>query len=164
MQTYKAQLVGAANVIEQHLTSTPCSATIDITLRMGSCIPQENLNHIIVCRDPHHNRQEMNTLGIQDTQQQGLYILMASSYVGGAIQEEFGPTRGIFQLDNGLVIRHVEVIKVFLQRLLDIVTEYAKTVSDDMVAPMLEAHFVQTLFLQKRTMACGWECLFFLQR
>ena len=76
MQTYKAQLVGAAKVIEQHLTSTPCSATIDITLRMGSCIPQENPNHIIVCRDPHHNRQEMNTLGIHDTQQQGPYILI----------------------------------------------------------------------------------------
>ena len=47
MRTYKARLVGAANVIEQHLTKTPCSATIDTTLHMGSCILQENLNHII---------------------------------------------------------------------------------------------------------------------
>ena len=153
MRTSKAQLVGVANVIEQHLTSRPCSATIDTTLRMGSCIPQENPNHIIVWRNPHHNRQEMNTLGIHDTQQQGPYILIPSLHVGGAIQEEFGSTRGIFQLDSGLVIRHVEVIKDFLQGLLDTVTKYAKTVSDDVVEPMLEAHIVQTLFLQKRTMA-----------
>ena len=46
MRTYKARLVGAANVIEQHLTKTPCSATIDTTLHMGSCTRQENLNHI----------------------------------------------------------------------------------------------------------------------
>ena len=41
VRTYKAQLVGASNVIEQHLTKTPCSAAIDTTLNMGSCIPQE---------------------------------------------------------------------------------------------------------------------------
>ena len=164
VRTYKAQLAGAANVIEQHLTTTPCSATIDTTLNRGSCIPQENPNHIIVWRDPHHKRQEMNTLGIHEIKQQGPYILIPSLHVGGAIQEEFGPTREIFQLDNGLVIRHVEVIKDFLQGLLDIVTKYAKTVLDDVVAPMLEAHIVQTLFLQKQTMAREWERLCFLQR
>ena len=164
VRTYKAQLVGAANVIEQHLTSTPCSATIDITLRMGSCIPQENPNYIIVWQDPHHNRQEMNTLEIHDIHQQGPYILIPSLHVSGTIQDEFGPTRGIFHLHNGLVIRHMEVIKDFLQGLLDIVTKYAKTVSDDVVAPMLETHIVQTLFLQKRTMAREWERLCFLQR
>ena len=58
-------------------------------------------------------------------------------------------------MDNVLVIRHVEVIKKFLQRLLDIVTKYAKTVSDNVVAPMQEAHIVQTVFLQKQTMV--WE-------
>ena len=79
-------------------------------------------------------------------------------------KRNLSPQRGIFQLDNGLVIRHVEVIKVFLQGLLDIVTKYTKTVSDDMVAPMLEARIVQTLFLQKWTMACEWERLYFLQR
>ena len=147
VRTYKAQLVGAANVIEQHLTKTPCSPTIDTSLHMGSYIPQENPNHIIVWRCPHHKRQEMNTLGICEIQQQGSYILIPSLHASGAIQEEFGPTRGIMQFDNGLVIRHVEAIKRFLQGLLDIVTKYAKTVSDDVVAPMLEAHNVQTLFL-----------------
>ena len=48
VRTYKAQLVGAANVIEQHLTNTPCSAAINTTLNMGSCIPQENPKHITV--------------------------------------------------------------------------------------------------------------------
>ena len=46
VQTCKAQLVGAANVIKQHLTKTPCSATIDTTLHMSSCIAQENPNQL----------------------------------------------------------------------------------------------------------------------
>ena len=58
----------------------------------------------------------------------------------------------------------MEVIKDFLQGLLDTVTKYAKTVSDDVVAPMLETHIVQKLFLQKMTMAREWERLGFLQR
>ena len=57
----------------------------------------------------------------------------------------------------------MDVIKDFLQGLRDIVTKYAKTVSDNVVAPMLEAHIVQTLFLQKQTMAREWERLCFLQ-
>ena len=52
-----------------------------------------------------------------------------------------------------MIIRNVEVVKSYLQGLLDIVTKYARTVSDDVVAPMLEAHIVQTLFLQKQTVA-----------
>ena len=48
VRTYKAQPVGAANIIEQHLTNTSCSATIDTTFNMDSYIPQENPNHIIV--------------------------------------------------------------------------------------------------------------------
>ena len=147
VRTYKAQLVGGANVIEQHLTTTPCSATINTTLHMGSCILQENFNNIIVWRDPHHNRKEMNTLGIHTIQQQGACILLPSLLVGGAIQREFGPTRGILQLGSGLVIRHVQIIKNFQQGLLKIATKYPKTVYDDVVAPMLEAHIVQTLFL-----------------
>ena len=66
MWTYKAQLVGAVNVIEQHLTNAPCSATINNTLNMGSCIPQENLNYIIVWRDPHRKHQEMDNFGIHE--------------------------------------------------------------------------------------------------
>ena len=92
---YKAQLVGEANVIEQYLTNTPCSVTIDTTLNMGSCIPQENPKHIILWRDPQHNRWEMNTLGVHEIKQQGTYIVIPSLNVGGAIQEEFIPTRSI---------------------------------------------------------------------
>ena len=84
----------------------------------------------------------MNNIGIREIKQQGSYILIPSLHVGGTIQEEFGPTREIFQLGNGLVIRHVEVIKDFSQGLLDIVTKYARTVLDDVVAPMLETHIV----------------------
>ena len=72
--------------------------------------------------------------------------------------------KGIVKLDNGLVIRYVEVIKNFLHGLLDMVTRYAKTVSADVVAPMLEVHIMQTLFLQTQTMARKWERLCFLQR
>ena len=38
VKTYDAQLIGAANIIKQHLTKTPCSAAIDTTLHMGSCV------------------------------------------------------------------------------------------------------------------------------
>ena len=98
MRTYKTQLVRAANVIDQHVTKTACSATIDTTLHMASCIPQENPNHVIVWRDPYHKRQEMNTLRIHEIQQQWPYTLIPSLHVGGTIQEEFRPTLGIIQL------------------------------------------------------------------
>ena len=58
----------------------------------------------------------------------------------------------------------MEVIKNFLHGLFDIVTRYTKTVSDDVVAPIVEAHIVQTLLLQKQIMAREWERLCFLQR
>ena len=123
VQTYKAQLVGAAAVIDGHLTKTPCPAIIDTNRYLGLCIPQENPSHIIVWRDPHHKRQEMNTLGIHKIQQQRSYIIIPSLQVGEAIRKKSWPTRGILQLDNGLVIKHVEVIKSFLQGLLHIVTK-----------------------------------------
>ena len=94
----------------------------------------------------------------------GPYMLVPSLHVVGAIQEEFGPTRGITQLDNGLVVRHIEVVRSFLQGFLNLATKYAKIVSDDVVTPILEAHIVQTLFLQKQAMAQEWECLCFLQK
>ena len=49
VRTYKAKLVGAANIIKQHLTNTPCSAAIDTTLNMGSCIPKKTPS-ILLCR------------------------------------------------------------------------------------------------------------------
>lgn len=82
---------------------------------------------------------------------------------GGVVQDELGTTRGIMKLDNGFVIRHVTVIRSFLQGLLNIVTKYAKTVSDDAVTPILEAHIAQTLFLQKQIKSQEWERLCFLQ-
>ena len=56
-------------------------------------------------------------------QQQRSYIIIPSLQVGEAIRKKSGPTRGILRLDNGLVIKHVEVIKSFLQGLLHIVTK-----------------------------------------
>ena len=97
-------------------------------------------------------------------QQKGSYIPIPFLHVGGAIQEECGPTREIVQLDNGFIIRHAEVTKSFLQGLIFIVTKCANAVSDDVLAPMLEGDFVQTLFHQKQTMAQEWERLCFLQR
>ena len=97
-------------------------------------------------------------------QQKGSYIPIPFLHVGGAIQEECRPTREIVQLDNGFIIRHAEVMKSFLQGLIFIVTKFANAVSDDVVAPMLEGDFVQTLFHQKQTMAQEWERLCFLQR
>ena len=56
-------------------------------------------------------------------QQQRSYIIIPSLQVGEAIRKKSWPTRGILQLDNSLVIKHVEVIKSFLQGLLHIVTK-----------------------------------------
>lgn len=67
------------------------------------------------------------------------------------------------KLDNGFVIRHVTVIRSFLQGLLNIITKYAKTVSGDAVAPILEVHIAQILFLQKQINSQEWERLCFLQ-
>ena len=64
------------------------------------------------------------------------------------MQEEFEPTRGTIKPDNSLVMRHVTVIKSFLQGLHNIITKYDKAVYD-VVAPIFEVHIVQTLFLQK---------------
>ena len=60
VRTYKAQLIGAANFIEQHLTlsNTSCLSAIDTTINMDACIPHENPNHIIVWRDTQDKRQE----------------------------------------------------------------------------------------------------------
>ena len=73
VQTYKAQLVGAANVIEQHLTNTPYSAVKDTTLNMSSCTPQENPKYIIVRSDLHYQCQEINTLRVHEIKQKGDY-------------------------------------------------------------------------------------------
>ena len=113
--------------------------------------------------DPHQKRQEMKTLEINKAQGMGPYILILSLHVGGVVQEEFGVTRGIMQWHNSLVMRHIKVIRIFLQGLLNIETKYAKTVSDNVVAPMLQTHIVQILFLQKQTIAQEWQCLCFLQ-
>ena len=131
---------------------------------MGSCIPQEYLNHIIVWTYPHHKQQDINTLGIYKIQRQWPDVLIPFLHVGGAIQEEFRLTRRIKQLDNGIVIKHVEGIKTFLQGLLDIVTKHTLKVLYNLVAPMLEAHIVETLFLQKQNMPRECERLSFLQR
>ena len=133
----------------------PPSAWVHIIL-------QEYPNRIILWTDPHHKWQEINTVNLRNTT--GPYMLIPSLHVVGAIEEEFGPTKGITQLDNSLVIRHVEVVRSFLQGFLDLATKYAKIVSDDVVTPILKAHIVQTLFLQKQAMAQEWECLCFLQK
>ena len=156
VQIYKAQLIGAANVIEQHLTlsNTPCPAAIDTTLNLDSCIPHKNSNHILVWRDPQHKHQERNTLGIHEIKQQRLYILIPSLHISAAIQEECGST---WYSDMWMSLKN-------FYKNYSTGTKYAKTVADDVVAPILEANIVQTLFLQKQTMTHEWECWCFLQR
>lgn len=56
----------------------------------------------------------MDPLGIYEMERQGPYILKPFLDVGGVVQEEFGPTRGIMYCNNSLVIRHVGVIRSFL--------------------------------------------------
>lgn len=69
VKTYDAQLIGAANIIKQHLTKTLCYAAIDTTLHVGYCILQDYPNHIAWI-DPQHKQHEMNTLGVYENQRQ----------------------------------------------------------------------------------------------
>ena len=136
------------------LSNTPCPAAIDTTLNLDSCIPHKNSNHILVWRDPQHKHQERNTLGIHEIKQQRLYILIPSLHISAAIQEECGST---WYSDMWMSLKN-------FYKNYSTGTKYAKTVADDVVAPILEANIVQTLFLQKQTMTHEWECWCFLQR
>ena len=91
----------------------------------------------------------MSALAIYEIQQQRLYILIPSLHVGEAVQEEFRPTRGIINWITASLSGISKSLEVFLLGLLDFITKYAKTVSDNVVASMFEAHIAQTLILQK---------------
>ena len=161
---YQAQLIGSDMIIEQHLTTTKCWDILDPVLKIGTCTPHESPMDIIIWEDPHHPPDDMHNLKVHEIQQQGQYVLIPTLHVGGAVQEHYGLDKEILQLDNGLVIRNIKLAPELLHGLLDIVATYAKQVADDVVAPMLEAHIVRTLFLQKQLMAKEWERLCFMQR
>ena len=126
VRTYDAQPIGAITIIK-HLIKTPCSAAKN-TVEWDPCIPQEYPNHIILWTDPHNQWQEMSTREVCKIQEQETFILIPSLHVVDAISEKPRLIGRTIQLDNGLVIRHIEVVKSFLQGFLDIVTKYAITI------------------------------------
>lgn len=48
LQTFAVQLVGDANIIEQHVTETTCINVICPTLKVGICVPTDYTKQIIV--------------------------------------------------------------------------------------------------------------------
>ena len=91
MKRYPAQVIGKSLTIEQHLTRTRCSSTIDSKLNIGTCTPHSQPKQIIVWENPHHDQTEMHSLGMYEVQRQGDYVLIQDLHAGGAVQEEFGP-------------------------------------------------------------------------
>ena len=98
---------------------------------MGSHIPQESRNHIIVWRDPYHKRQWIPSNKIPSEcaklNSRGLIFSYTPYLLVEPFKRNLGP-QGNSAMENGLGIRYVEVINSFLQGLLYIVTKYAKTV------------------------------------
>ena len=149
IQEFPASLIGDTNIIEQHLTEGSCINNMHKSLKIGVCVPIEATQQVIIWDDPHHPRKVMHPLGEYEIQRQGDYILIQDLHAGGAVQAEYGSNKGLLQLDNGLVIRTLHETNDLLKSLKTVVSTYASKVADDVVAPLLEAHIVQSLMLQK---------------
>ena len=68
---------------------------------------------------------------------------------GSAIQKKFRDKHGQFQLKNGLLLRNIESYPGLLTTFQTLLKHYSKKVADNVVAPLLEAHLVQTIITQK---------------
>ena len=133
------------------------------TFRAGICHIKNSLK-VIVWKDPQHDYQEMHSLGTHTIQQAGEYVLIPSLQAGGAVQQSLDSQDRTIQLDNGLILHHNEDSQNPLQSLNDAVREYARSVADTVVAPLLEAHIAQTIIYQKQIMVKEWERICFLQK
>ena len=85
VQQFQAQLVGKSSKIEQHLTDTECSSTINQLYDAGICNMNRSMK-VIVWRNPNHDYNEMQSLGTYQVQRSGEYFLIPSLQAGGAIQ------------------------------------------------------------------------------
>ena len=106
----------------------------------------------------------MHSLGTHTIQQAGEYVLIPSLQAGGAVQQSLDSQDRTIQLDNGLILHHNEDSQNPLQSLNNAVREYARSVADTVVAPLLEAHIAQTIINQKQIMVKEWERICFLQK
>ena len=99
---------------------------------------------VIVWKNPNHNYDEMQSIGTHQVQRSGEYFLIPSLQAGGAIQQTMGIDKETIQLDNCLILRNTTMYPNLFHQLTKAIKEYTKTVSDTVVAPLLEAHIVQT--------------------
>ena len=170
IQAYHAQLVGDQPQIQQHVTGNECWKTLypkipDHTERYGSCtIKERNMGYkILVWNDPHHDAHEIHSLGEYEYHQSDSYILIPDLHIGGAIQNQY--RNGIIQLDNGITLiptgKKFYHINHYLRR---IITKYARQVGTDAIAPILEAHIVRNILLEKQRIAQEWQRGCFLQQ
>ena len=103
-------------------------------------------------------------LCISDFQQQGDFILIQDLQVERNTQAEYGPYKKIVQVDNVLVLTNLRNNTVFLASLKEFVVRYSSTAADDVLAPLLEAHIVQSIMYQKQLVMHEWEILCYLQK
>ena len=151
VQQFQAQLVGTNNKIKQHLTATERASTINQLYHAGICNMNRSMK-VILWRNPNHNYNEMQSLGTYQIQRSGEYFLIASLQAGRAIQQMTEINEETIQLEYGLVLRNTEIYPNTFHPLTEAIKEYAKTVSDTVVAPLLEAHIAQTMIFQKQMM------------
>ena len=106
----------------------------------------------------------MHSLGTYDLEQQGDFIFSQDLHAGGVIQVEYRPDKNIVQLDNCLVLTKLKNNTDLWASLKEVIVRYASAVTGDVVAPLLEAHIIQTIVYQKQLMMRNWERLCHVQK
>ena len=159
---FTAQIVGNNSHIQQHLTEKDCLITNRMSMNnitYGICKPDPM--SIIIWYDPKHDYEEFHSIGEFKVKQSGEYILIPGLNAGGAIQEYLPNNR--IMLDNGLILVRGKNTSNHLNHLSNVVKKYSEAVANDVVAPLLQAHIIQTIIIQKQQMAEEWEKACFLQ-
>ena len=87
----------------------------------------------------------MHSLGTYDLEQQGDFIFSQDLHAGGVIQVEYRSDKNIVQLDNCLVLTKLKNNTDLWASLKEVIVRYASAVTGDVVAPLLEAHIIQTI-------------------
>uniref|UniRef100_A0A7M5XFT0 Reverse transcriptase n=1 Tax=Clytia hemisphaerica TaxID=252671 RepID=A0A7M5XFT0_9CNID len=164
IRSFPAQVVGRSKYIEQHLTQTRCPSKIPKGQTYGVCHMKDATKAALVWNDPHHPAQDWHSLGKHEINQMEDNIVIPSLRIGGSIQNTYGETDSTLLLDNGLLLKDPIMKENMFEALKNIVTDYAKRMSSDVLGPILQAHIMRTLINQKQDIIAEWERTCFIQQ
>ena len=82
-------------------------------------------------------------------EREGEYVLISDLQSGRAIQKEFRDKRDQLQLDKEFALTNIKLYSGLFTRFQTLLKNYSRKVADNVVAPLLEAHLVQTIITQK---------------